>query len=57
MKQQSSTDNNPPITDNSQNTPQPNPYNQQDNIITKLVEDEHEDTVILSNGELYFTKL
>lgn len=57
MKQQSSTNYNPSITDNSQNTPQVNPYNQQDNIITKLAEDEHEDTVILSNGELYFNQI
>lgn len=57
MKQQFPTDNNPPIADNFQPTPQENSSNRQANIITHLVAGEHEDTVILSNGELYFNQV
>ena len=57
MKQQFPTDNNPPIADNVQPTPQENSSNRQANIITHLVAGEYEDTVILSNGELYFNQV
>lgn len=57
MKQQLPSNNNPPVVDNFVPSPQPNPSNNQDDIVTNLVEGEHEDNVILSNGELYFNQI